>query len=233
MQARTGSTRLPGKALKTICGKTVTELVIERIKTVPAGNFVCAIPEREKKSFSLLIEQAGMQVVRGSEEDVLSRFHLAASKMDMDIIIRITGDNPLVHPYFMEKAVEVLINNNCDYVNVVNAPIGCGVDVFTCKALRKAFSLEDLTDIEKEHIIPVFFREGLFQRASYEAEGKLSRGDLRLTMDTEQDFLLFEQIYENLYHPPKIVDLAEVIDFLDTHPDICSLNRSIEQKGWK
>ena len=233
IQTRTGSTRLPGKALKKICGKTIIEHIIERILTIKADSYISAIPEREDKSFVSLLQQAGTQVVKGSEDHVLSRFHDAISQYPADIIIRVNGDNLLIHPAFVAQAVDLLIKSRADYLNVVDAPVGCGVDVFTSQALDKAFSLNNLTAVEKEHVIPVFFRDNLFQRKSLTVTGKLARKELRLTLDTQQDFDLMNKIYENLYHPPEIVSLEKAIDFLDTCPDILSLNKDIQQKGWK
>jgi spore coat polysaccharide biosynthesis protein SpsF len=233
MQTRTGSTRLPGKALKTICGKTVTELIIERLKTISVGGIIAAIPEKEDPSFSSMLEKAGAAVFRGSEEDVLSRFHGAASQFLVKVIVRINGDNLLIHPQFVTEAINILVKTHADYVNVAGAPVGTGVDVFTFEALDRAFRLPNLTPSEKEHVIPVFFREGLFKRESFNVKGPLARESLRLTLDTQQDFDMLTKIYEKLYHPPAIVSLVDAVYFLDAHPDIVSMNKDVKQKGWK
>ena len=233
IQTRTGSTRLPGKALKKICGKTVIELIIERIKTIKCDDIIAAIPERENSDFSDILELAGTKVFRGSEEDVLSRFKGAASKHSSEIIIRVNGDNLLIHPDFVDKATNLIIKTGADYVNVVDAPVGCGVDVFTFKALCKASSLNDLNDLEKEHVIPVFFRKGLFKLESFFVSGKLARKEIRLTLDTSEDFSLLKKIYEDLYDPQTIVSLEDAIDLIDKDPDMLSLNKDVKQKGWK
>ncbi|MCK5706020.1 MAG: acylneuraminate cytidylyltransferase [Candidatus Aureabacteria bacterium] len=233
IQTRTGSTRLPGKALKKICGKTVIELIIERIKKINADDIIAAIPSIENDEFCDILQSSGVEVFKGSEEDVLSRFHGASLKYSSDIIIRVNGDNLLIHPYFVDKATETLISTSADYVNVVDAPVGCGVDVFTFKALDKAFNLKDLTEIEKEHVIPVFFRKGLFKIESFFVKGKLAKKDLRLTLDTSQDFSLLEKIYENVYNPGTIISLEDAIDLIEKDPEILNLNKDIKQKGWK
>lgn len=233
MQTRTGSTRLPGKSLKKICGKTVTELIIERVKTMNVSDIVAAIPEREEESFVRLLESADAKVFKGSEDDVLSRFHGAVSAFPADIIVRINGDNLLVHPEFVNQAIHLIREKEADYVNVVGAPVGCGVDVFIKHALEKSFSLHDLTSVEKEHVIPVFFRNGLFKRDSVFVSGKLARGEIRLTLDTKEDFALLEKLYGVFYKPGSIVPLEKVIDYLDAYPDILSINKNVRQKGWK
>jgi spore coat polysaccharide biosynthesis protein SpsF len=232
IQTRTGSTRLPGKAAKLICGKTLTELIIERVKKTCAEEVIAAIPEKENDDFVAMLEKAGAYVFKGSEENVLSRFHGAAAHHGVDIIARIPGDDPLIHPGFIDEAIKMLRRENADYVNVENAPLGCGVDIFTFAALDRAFHLADLTASEKEHVIPVFFRPGLFRRVPVVVTGELARPDLRLTLDTMEDFRVITAIYEDLYSPPDIVELKKAIDFLDSHRDVLSINKNVKQKGW-
>ena len=168
-------------------------------------------------SFSGLLKNAGAKIFKGSEENVLLRFYDATLLYPADIIVRINGDNLLIHPEFVKQSIMLINNNNSDYVNVTGAPIGTGVDVFTYNALSKAVVLPNLSESEKEHVIPVFFRDDIFKRSSIAASGKLRREDLRLTLDTEADFMLMKKIYEKFYCPPGIVELEKVIDLSLIH----------------
>ena len=232
LQVRTGSTRLPGKALLNICGKTVIEHIIDRAKNIDSDGIIVAVPDSEGDFFCDLILKTGVFLFKGDEENLISRYFFASKKYGVDIIIRLTGDNLFIHPEFCSLAVEKLIKENADYVNIVGAPIGTGVDVFTFKALEKAYNFSDLTSDEKEHIIPVFFRND-FKKAFVEAEGILNFPELRLTLDTKEDYKFVRVIYEKIYKEGEIIDLKDVIGFVKENPDVLEINKDVRQKKWK
>ncbi len=233
IQARTGSTRLPGKAMLDICGKKAIEHVIERAKHIKVADcFVAAIPENENTEFVNIFFKHGLNVFEGNELNLIDRFYHAGKKYNAGIIVRLTGDNLFMHPEFCNYALKKIVNENADYVNILGAPIGTGVDVFTFDALERAYNMNDLTDSEKEHIIPVFFREG-FKRVSVVAEGFLSQGDIRLTMDTIEDFELVKKIYDILYVEGHIIELEDVLRLLEKMPELKSINKNVRQKKWR
>ena len=235
IQARMGSTRLPGKVLKDVCGKPMLWYMVNRLRfSNKIDNIVLAIPnsaqDDELEDFA---EGLKLQCFRGSEEDVLSRYYWAAAESGGQVIVRLTSDCPLIDPRVTDKVIEEHLNSDADYTSSGISrtfPWGLGAEVFSFDALKRAYK-EAEQDYEREHVTPYFYlHPEIFKLKSVEAEGKLRRPDLRLTVDTEEDLQLIREIFKRLHRDDQIFYAEDVIDLLDKHPELVAINAHVRQK---
>lgn len=236
VQARMGSTRLPGKVLKKICGKTVLEHDIDRLKKIKnIDKIVIATTTLERDNF--IVEEAkrlNIYYFRGSEEDVLSRYYYAAKENNANIIVRVTSDCPLIDSEVTEKIIQYYLDNDTKYDYVSNTiyrtyPRGLDTEVFSFKALEKAFNeAENLRDIE--HVTPyIWDNSSIFKLAQYKNE--IDYSDLRWTLDTEEDFQLISSIYDKLYSKKgNQFDMSDILNLYKEYPELIKINEDINQK---
>ncbi|MEY8763045.1 MULTISPECIES: cytidylyltransferase domain-containing protein [Clostridium] len=237
VQARTGSTRLPGKVLKKICGKTILEHDIDRLKR-SNGIDKIVIATTTKEQDDIIVEIAEKALVgyfRGSEQDVLSRYYYAAKQYDADIVIRVTSDCPLIDPKIIDNMVEKFkrLNKteNIDYLsNKIKPtyPRGLDVEIFTFKALEKCFKEAD-KDYEKEHVTPyIYLNPDKFKFKNYENKKDYSK--FRWTLDTKEDLELIEIIYNNLYKENSFFYFEDILKFVLDNPEVSIVNENVRQK---
>ncbi len=227
LQARMGSTRLPNKMLMLIEGKTLLEHVIKRLKhSKYSQNIVLATSDKERDK--VLVENAkklGVLSFIGSEDDVLDRFLGSAKKFDLDIIVRICGDNIFVDPKCIDQIVDYLIKNKLDYVGSFHEkgwPGGSGAEVITKEAL---FKIDELCkDIKYREHVTLFAREhqDLFKIHNLDAPLNLLRPNLKLTVDTPEDLNFVRNVYKKLCNTKNFFELNDVINLIDKEPSIIS-----------
>lgn len=233
MQARTGSTRLPGKVLKKICGKTVLEHDIDRLRRIKnIDEIVIATTDKEKDDE--IVDEAlmlGVKYFRGSEEDVLSRYYYAAKEYKADVVVRVTSDCPLIDSHVSEETINLYLNNRYDYVNntyEATFPRGFDTEVFSFNLLEKAFK-ETKENIYREHVTTYFWKNPeIFSIGCYKNDVDYSA--YRLTLDTEQDLELITIIYDKLYNKNKYFGLKEIVELFKNNSELYNINKMIEQK---
>lgn len=232
IQARMGSSRLPGKILEPLAGKTVLQRVIERVAASGVFDEV-VVATTVRPIDDIAAERAadyGATVVRGDEDDVLSRYGLAAAASHADAIMRITADCPLIDPDVLGAMVEVFRAGDAVLVsNCVERsfPRGLDAELFSRAALDVMLA-EAATAPQREHVTPFLYAHPeRFRIVSHEWPEDLS--DYRLTLDTPEDFDLLDRIF-NATPDPDAIRLAEVVALLQAHPQWCSINAHIEQK---
>lgn len=236
IQARVGSTRLPGKVMKKVCNKTVLEHVIDRLKRIKNINeIVIATTTLEKDK--VIVEESkrlGITYFRGSEEDVLSRYYYAAKENEADIVVRITSDCPLIDSEISEKIIRFYLDNmdKFDYVsNTIERtyPRGLDTEVFSFTALEKAFN-EAENERDREHVTPyIWDNPEIFRIFSYINSENYS--NLRWTLDTEDDFKLIKSIYRYLYNKNNnSFYMNEILNLYNIHPELLEINKNIKQK---
>jgi spore coat polysaccharide biosynthesis protein SpsF len=235
VQARMGSTRLPGKVLHPVLGKPLLSYLLERLKRVQNAQkiVVATTSNAEDDAIETLCKKEGVYSFRGNEENVLHRFWSCAEQDKPEAIVRITGDCPLIDPAIIDKIIEEYTSNK-DWVDYVSNtltrsyPRGMDCEIFSYKALQKAYEAET-TASEKEHVtLYMYLHPELFKLKDIEYKQDLSH--LRLTVDTKEDFELIRLILENLYPKHPMFSLQDIIDVLDQHPSWKKINSSIEQK---
>ena len=237
LQARMNSTRMPGKSLLPLAGVPLIEHIINRLKAVAdLDHIVLAVPD--SYSEIPLIEKAkqlDIAAIKGPEEDVLKRFLIAANQVNAQHIVRVCGDDPLIDIQLMKSLIDTHLKQDADYtITSDSIPLGTGTEVARVSTLKQ---IAQTTTAPKyrEHVTTWFHDHpstGVQPRVS--APAYLIGKPYRLTVDTENDLTLMEKIFRNFYtSSSSLLDLEQVIQFLDTHPEIAQLNASVHQKDWR
>lgn len=233
IQARMGSTRLPGKIMKMVNGKSLLDYELERIKRSKLlDEIVLATTIQEKDDYIVnYCNERNIKVVRGSEDNVLERYYYAAKEVKADVVVRMTSDCPLIDPGIIDDLVAFYLENNFDYVsNTQNRtyPRGMDTEVFSFSVLEQAY-LNAEKEYEKEHVTPyIYFNPGIFSIGQVTNDQDLSK--YRLTVDTNEDFELISILLNDLYNEDKMFGLAKIIEKLELEPHLFEINKHIEQK---
>ena len=190
LASRIGSTRLPEKALKPMadCG-SMLELIIKRLRSSKkADEVIVATEEKSLNAFKNIFDNLKCNYFLGSEEDVLDRYTKAASKFNADIVVRATGDNPLVSVKALDMIVDYHIKNNADLSHYNLLPYGSGVEVINYDALK--YANDNSTDkFEHEHITQYHYRNpDKFKIENPNVNENFAMPELRTTVDTIEDY---------------------------------------------
>jgi spore coat polysaccharide biosynthesis protein SpsF len=169
---------------------------------------------------------------RGSEEDVLSRVLHAAEKYKADIIVEITGDCPLADHRVVSSAIELYLNNKCDYasnIEPVTFPIGMDAQVFSADTLSLA-DKEGKSGEDREHVSWFIRRQPeRFKHLNLTAPAELHWPDLGLTLDEYGDYLLLKNIVEH-FHPDIYFSCEQILEYLRTNPKLLEVNKDVKRK---
>lgn len=232
IQARMGATRLPGKVLLELEGKTVLERVIERVRASRYINEVVVATTKKEENSSIvdICSLAGIKVYCGNEEDVLDRFYQAARLFKADQIVRITADCPLIDPEIIGQVISLHLESAADYTsNVLKAtyPDGEDVEVFSSGALEKAWKTARLKS-EREHVTPYIKNNpDLFKLVNLEYKEDLSAK--RWTLDEPSDYEFIKIIYNKLCSNSRIFGMNDILQFLKENPRIENMNSGIQR----
>ncbi len=237
IQARMGSTRLPGKVMKEVCGKPLLWHLIQRLKTSQTIDkiIIATTVNAADKPILELARQMGIDSFAGSEEDVLDRYYRAAEKHKADIVVRITADCPLIDPALMDKVITHYIENKDDFDYVqsgISYPDGIvETSVLPFSILEKTWREAKLPS-EREHVTSYIWKNpSLFRVYIMENDEDLS--DIRLTVDDETDFKLAAEVFKNLYKEGEVFSMQDILDFLETKPELLELNKgTIRNAGY-
>lgn len=227
IQARMGSARLPGKVLETIGGHSVLWHVINRCRAVVGVDVVCcAVPETvESDGVAVEAERCGARVVRGSEADVLARYHKAAKEIGADIIMRVTSDCPLTDPVVNRQVLELLADGGYDYVcnNMPPGfPHGLDCEVFTYAALDAANS-KARDPFEREHVTPWLRMNSAIHKANLPGPGTQWAAH-RWTLDYPDDLAFFRKLFALLSSSDYLSGYRTIAKILSEHPEITAIN---------
>ena len=237
VQARVGSTRLPGKILKEICGKTILHHEIDRLKKCKEIDEI-VIATTDKEDDDKIVNEAkklSVKYFRGSENDVLSRFYYAAKENNADIIVRVTSDCPCIDfeildkmlIYFKDKYKEKQVEYLSNTIKRTY-PRGYDIEIFTFSALEKSY-INAEKEYEREHVTPyIYDKTNNFLKLSFENKDDYS--EYRVTLDTIEDFIVIKNIFENLYYKNPYFKLNDVVQYLNNNLHIVDINKHIEQK---
>jgi len=237
IQARMGSTRLPGKVMKDLAGHPVLWHVIDRIKRVKEIDQIVVattiLPTDD--TIEDFCRSGELQFFRGSSEDVLSRYYLAATEYQADTIIRITSDCPVIDPIVVSRMVNAFLSKRTSsklpsYLSNTlkrSFPRGLDAEIFAAAAL--SIANRDAADpFEREHVTPyIYLHPELFSIEQYTSS--VDHSQYRLTLDTVEDYRLLSQIYSSLYHEGEIFHLQEILDLFDRKPELVEINRDVKQ----
>jgi len=237
IQARSGSTRLPNKILMKIQGKETLILEVERLlNSDKIDQIIVATTDSSKddKVESLIKSYANpkVSVFRGSEEDVLDRYYQAAKKNKIDIIIRITGDCPLIDWEVVNHIVDEFLKGDHDYASNVltkrTYPRGLDTEVFNFKSLELMW--KNCKDKREREHVTTYIRENPNKFKTKNVENKEDLSNLRWTLDENEDFILIKEIFDSLYPKNNKFNMKDILKFLKNNPNLSNINKHIEQK---
>ncbi|MGV8145773.1 MAG: cytidylyltransferase domain-containing protein [Alkaliphilus sp.] len=235
IQARMGSTRLPEKIMKRLLGKTVLEHVILRVSKAKKIDEVIIATTIDEKDDAIVREAKRLGVVfyRGSEENVLARYYQAAKENNVDIVVRITSDCPLIDSNIIDGVIGFYKNNNYDIVTNAGInleertyPRGLDLEVFSFKILQNTYKKATKMH-QREHVTPYIY-ETSSNIYYYKNEKNYSKH--RWTLDTEEDWQLILKIYKHLYKGQHDFNYEDIIRVFDENPELIKINEHIEQK---
>lgn len=228
VQARMGSTRLPNKVMKPIAGVPMIELLLSRLARAQQIDQIVLATSSDERNTPLVehVQMLGYVCVRGSESDVLDRYLVAARQAQADVVVRITGDCPLIDPVLVDQAIAQFKSEGVDYLsNAVptSYPDGLDTEVFTMQALERAGrESQDLFD--HEHVTPYLRKPGLFKTGAMQHEEDLS--DLRWTVDEPADFDVVSHVFAH-FMPNIHFSWTEVLELQRSNPALFAPNHNI------
>jgi glutamate-1-semialdehyde 2,1-aminomutase len=232
LQARASSTRLPGKVLKPILGEAMLYRQLERLRRAKSLDalVVATSTHPSDDPIESLCKAHGIAVFRGSLEDVLDRFHGAAKGHNPDHVVRLTGDCPLVDPALLDQVVARHLEGGFDYTSnaqQASFPDGLDVEVLTWRSLEEAWREAKLPS-QREHVTP-FVAENPARYRIGHVVGERDLSHLRWTVDEPEDFELVDKIYTALYPKNAAFTTADILAYLDQHPELKTINRKFER----
>ena len=234
IQARIGSTRLPGKVMQKIDNvDIVLNYVINQVKfSKKIEKIIVAttdLTEDDKICESLSSQK--IEFFRGSSEDVLDRYYQCAKKFSIDDIVRITSDNPLIDPNIIDLVINEYNNNKCDYAsNTLHRtfPYGTEVEVFSFTSLEKAWNNAKKPS-EREHVTPFIYNpQNRFILINTKHHEDLSY--LRYTVDRIEDLKLVRKIIKNI--PARPILIQDIIELYKSEPKIFETNKNVKHDGY-
>ena len=234
VQARMGSTRLPGKVLRPLAGKPMLERVVSRVQRAHTLHqvVVATTTRPEDDAIQALCQKRGWDYYRGNAEDVLDRYYHAARTFQADIIVRITADCPLIEPEIIDRTVQAFFENlpEVDYASNVHPkrtfPRGLDVEVFSFSVLERIWK-EDRNPAWREHVTPFIWKHpDRFRMVSVVNDEDLSY--MRWTVDEVADLVFVQKIYDYFRHDE--FTWRDVLVLLDRHPEWLEINRHVPQK---
>jgi len=239
VQARMGSTRLPGKVLMELCTRPLLGHVVERLhhskrlERIVVATSASPLDDRVES----FCRQEGILCYRGREDDVLDRYFMAAKSYAADPVVRVTADCPLIDPVVLDETIDAFLREKCDYAsNTIDRtyPDGLDVEVFSNKALEKAWHGARMAS-EREHVTPYIWKRP-DQFRIYQVKAKRNLSSLRWTVDEPEDMDFAKKVYSRLYRPEdshlcrpgKIFLMDDVLRLLEENPEIQQINQGFE-----
>lgn len=239
VQARMGSSRLPGKVLLDIGGEAMLYRVVVRARRAQfVGRVVVATTnDLSDDPVETFCKMKGFPCFRGDPYDVLDRYYQAARQFNTSDIVRLTADCPLIDPGEIDRTVHAFFQADVDFAaNRLpppwkrTTPIGMDTEVVSFKALSKAWR-EAEEKYAREHVMPyIYEKKGRFNVLLVDQQPDLSH--LRLTVDTPEDLALIRKIYQHFDNRDDF-SLNDIVELLDKSPELLDINADVKHKGYQ
>lgn len=228
VQARMGSTRLPNKVMKLIGGVPMIELLLTRLARSKEIDQIVVATSADERNTPLVehVHSMGYLCIRGSESDVLERYLVAARQVHADVVVRITGDCPLIDAALVDQVIQEFKASPLDYFSNASPatfPDGLDTEVFSLQALEQA-GRESQDSFDREHVTPYLRRPGLFKTEAWAHDEDLSR--LRWTVDEPADFEVVSQVFQH-FAPNIHFSWKDVLALQRQNPDMFAANHNI------
>lgn len=235
VQARMGSTRLPGKVMMDLAGRPNLWHVLQRCRASQRADdvIVATTTNPEDDILQETCEAWGIKYHRGSADDVLSRYSETVQRYPSDIIVRITADCPLVDPGLIDQIIDEL--GDAQYAtNIFDRvfPHGLDIEVMTRPALEET-QARATTSFHREHVTPYIreHQDDPFTIRRFAMPEEYQFPQFRLTLDTPLDYQMLRTLYEHFFDEEKgIISVPEVLKWLQEHPEVAAINQGVQQK---
>ncbi|KHL94002.1 acylneuraminate cytidylyltransferase [Paenibacillus sp. IHB B 3415] len=233
IQARMGSTRLPGKVLMPLGDTNILDYVVSRCRRIQKVDQVIVATSilNQDNEIEKWCALNNVSCFRGSEEDVLARYYECAKKYQADYILRVTSDCPFVDYDLADMMIEAMIANPSEILLYEEGlPRGLAVEIISFAALEKVYTIGKESR-HREHVTYYAYENiKSFTHVSFKLSQHLKQPQLRITLDTPEDYLVCQAIAKEFVNN-KIVSSSEVVEFLLRSPEITRINAHIEQKS--
>lgn len=234
VQARMSSSRMPGKSLMDLAGKPLLQHVIERLgrSRLLDGIVIATTDDAADAPILEFAAKHGISAYAGDRDDVLARYLAAATQYEADIIVRVTGDCPLIDPRLSDDVIAARAEADAEYAGnfvVRSFPRGADTEAFTIDSFGRV-AAKASRPYEREHVTPYYYlhREE-FRLISVEAKGNLRRPELRLCVDTDDDLQLVRTIFERL-GPGNSFSIPDIVALVEKEPRLADINGRVRQK---
>jgi len=232
IQARLGSTRLPGKILLPAGGKSLLQIQLDRLRKTEIPLYLATTTRVIDNPLVDFSDKFKVSYFRGDENNVLQRYYECAVKFDLDVIVRVTSDCPLIDSKILSDGISLYLKEENADLYLSNTlertyPRGFDFEIFSMKLLRQAF--ENAIDAaDTEHVTPFIWKNKMGSVQIKQVKGEPDSSEYRLTVDTEEDYGLIKKMIED-FHADTLTG-EEIIDLLRSHPELPEMNKHIEQK---
>ena len=236
IEARMTSSRLPGKVLLQASGIPLLEHLVNRLRAVQSidGIVLATTTNDSDDPLEEFARQMNINCFRGSELDVMERVIRAASSVNADVIVEITGDCPIIDSEIVEQAIRIYKYNNADYVSnaiIRSFPDGMDVQVFSLDTLVKSFQMTN-SPLDHEHVtLHIRNHPEIFNHINLIAPPEMHWPELGLTLDEISDYNLLKFIIEYFEKINPKFTCLDVVRFLRNRPDLVKINSDIKRKG--
>ena len=231
--ARLKSTRLPLKVIKNIHGKPMIVHMLNRLKLakIPEEIIICTSTVSQDDKLETIAKEENVKCYRGSPEDVLQRLSDAADKYKVDTIINCTADNPFVDPVYIDLLYQHHIERGNDFTKIDGLPWGTFSYAISSEAIKKACEIKNEEDTEVWH--GYFMDTGHFKWDSLQVtDESVLWPELRLTVDTPEDFEMVTRVFDELSSDPdEVFPLSDIVNLCRIKPEIPEINSEIQQKA--
>lgn len=241
IQARLGSTRLPGKILRPLAGKPLLERQIERIGTarIPFHMTVATTTDPADEPIRMLCADLGIDCFSGDPLDLLDRHHCCALEREADVVVKIPSDCPLIDPAVIDAVLGEFLREypRYDYVSNLHPatyPDGNDIEVMTFPALTTAWK-NAVKNFEREHTTPYLWErpEEFFIGNVAMPGGRNLSMTHRWTIDYEEDYRFIACVYDELWRPDRpVFTMEDILKLLDDHPEIAHINAHRAGVNW-
>jgi spore coat polysaccharide biosynthesis protein SpsF len=236
IEARMTSTRLPGKVMLQAAGKPMLEHLVNRVRAAPSlDGIVLATTENETDDvLESFAKRMGIGCFRGSEADVMSRVIGAAESVGADVVVELTGDNPVIDPQIIEQSIRIFKANQPDYLSnshIHSYPVGMDTQVFRLATLKRSASMTDV-DLDHEHVtLHIRNHPEIFTHLHLIAPPEINWPELGLTLDEPKDYELLKNIIEYFERVDPIFSCLDIVRLLRKKPDWVAINQTVMRKG--
>ena len=228
LAVRLKSKRLPKKAILDIEGQTAIEHQIDRLKRCKEGEVIlCTSTLEEDEQLIGIAQKKGIKYFAGDPDDVMDRFVQCAEREEANIVVRTTGDCPLIDPEIVDKLIIHHLKTGADYTGIEDVPIGFEAEVINVATLKEAKGrVKDPKDTE---FMTWFIKDPFHFKVEILPIDEAIKCNYRMTLDTPQDLQAIREVFKALYPKKRDFTIGDIVDFLNEHPEVVSINMDYQQ----